>query len=201
MSNEPMIITISRQYGSGGRELSELLAKKLGIPLFDRQIIDLAAKKLGVSGLAYEKLEELENNVTTGLGFVPFVPFGSSGVPLSSDMFFTEVKVMYELSKKESCIILGRCADVVLKDYPNLFSFFICADRPFRENRGQSVYGGKTFDELEAEDAKRADYYHRYTGRKWGRGDNYNLVINTAQLGVEKAADLIVNYIELAKKR
>lgn len=201
MEKEPFIITISRQYGSGGREVSQLLAKKLGLPVYDRQIIDMAAEKLGVSNLSHEALAELESSVTSGMGFVPFVPFGSIGLPMSSDMFFTEVKVLYELSKRGSCIILGRCADVVLRDYPNLYSFFICADQSFRAARGKSAYSGKTFEELEKEDEKRADYYQRYTGRQWGRGDNYNLVVNTSRIGIENTVDVIVGYVQMAQTR
>ncbi|WP_196606717.1 AAA family ATPase [Pectinatus frisingensis] len=201
MSEKPLIITISRQYGSGGREVSQKLATKLQIPLLDRKIIDTAIEKLGVQELPPHYLESLEHNVGAGYEFVPFVPFGVSGMPSSTDMFFAEVKVIYELVKQGPCVILGRCADVVLKDYPNKFSFFICADAKFREQRGKTVYGGKTLKELDQEDGKRAEYYYRFTGHKWGRGDNYDLSINTSRLGIDGAVDLITKYIKTVEKQ
>ncbi|WP_196593045.1 cytidylate kinase-like family protein [Pectinatus sottacetonis] len=200
MDKNSLIITISRQYGSGGREVAQKLADKLDIALLDRKIINTAAQKLGAQDLPKGFLDSLEHHVNAGYEFIPFVPFGTNIMPSSTDMFFAEVKVIYELVKQGPCVILGRSADVILKNYPHKYSFFICADKNFRQQRGKTVYNGKTFAELENEDKKRAEYYYRFTGHTWGRGDNYDLSINTSKIGTDGAVNIIMKYIENVKK-
>lgn len=198
---ETAVITISRQYGSGGRELANIVANKLGVRLYDRQIVHLAAAKLGIDDLSEAELRDLEENVPPlPLSFVPFYSFGNSAAgSLNDKIFITEAKVIHQLARDGSCVILGRCADYVLQKEPNHFSFFICADNEYREQRGIVVYDGKTLEELEREDKKRAFYYEHYAGRKWGDPANYDLVINSGRLGLEKAADLIIHYVEQRK--
>lgn len=193
---ENTIITIGRQYGSGGRELSQILAKKLGINLYDRQLIHLAAAKLGLNDLSDDDLRELEENVTPlSLTFMPFYAFGTHSGDFDGNLFVSEAKVTRKIAKDGSCIILGRCADFVLRDFKQHYSFFICADDDYRTQRGKTVYDGKSLKELNAEDKKRAEYYEYYTGEKWGKAENYDLVINTSRMTLEKAADLIIEYI------
>ena len=193
---ENTIITIGRQYGSGGRELSQILAKKLGVNLYDRQLIHLAAAKLGLNDLTDDDLRDLEDKVTPlSLTFMPFYAFGTHSGDFDGNLFVSEAKVTRKLAKDGSCVILGRCADFVLRDFKQHYSFFICADDDYRTQRGKTVYDGKTLKELNAEDKKRAEYYEYYTGEKWGKAENYDLVINTARVPLEKAADLIIEYI------
>ena len=97
------------------------------------------------------------------------------------------------------CVILGRCADYVLRSDPNHFAIFACADDDFREQRGKTVYEGKSLKELDAEDKKRARYYNYYTGRNWGEGKNYDLVVNTGKQPLDKIADSIIAYIKTLK--
>ena len=198
---ENTIITISRQYGSGGRELSQILAKKLNIHLYDRQIIHMAAAQLDIDDLSDENLKRLENIEPQSLRFTPFFSFGGHSRPIDRDLFISEAKVVRKLASDGSCVILGRCADFILKDFKEYYSFFICADDNYRIERGKNVYQGKTIDELNAEDKKRARYYEYYTGAKWGSPENYDFVINTAKMSLEKAADTIINYIELMQAK
>lgn len=195
--NKGTIISISRQYGSGGREVAQLLAAKTGFHLYDRQIIDTAAKDLGISNWNEDKLKELENSEPAPLGFVPFHSFGIAEGPSDTSMFVAESKIIRKLAKSGSCIILGRCGDFVLRDFAKHYSFFICADDDFRTERGRSEYDGKSLKEIKAEDQKRADYYEYYTGEQWGLPEKYNLSINASKTPLAKAADLIINYIEL----
>lgn len=198
---ENTIITISRQYGSGGRELSQILAKKLDINVYDRQIIHMAAAQLNIGDLSEENLRNLEENASPfSLNFMPFYSFGTHARGIDRDLFITEAKVIRRLAKDGSCIILGRCADFVLQDMANHYSFFICANDAYRTQRGKTVYNGKSLAELDAEDKKRAKYYEFYTGAKWGAAENYNLVINTSRMSLEKAADTIINYINIMQR-
>ena len=178
MSNT--VITISRQYGSGGRELSEILAKKLGVKLYDRQIVHMAAAQLGISGMSESQLKEFEDNVPPlSLKFMPFYIFGMSGAkPMNHKMFEQESEIIRRLAKDGKCIILGRCADAVLQGNENVCSVFVCANDEYREKRGKEV-----------------EYYAYYTGKEWGNPKNYDLSVNTSHKSLEDIADVIIEYI------
>ena len=190
------VITISRQYGCGGRELANILAKKLNIKLYDRQIIHMAAAKLGINDLSEKDLLDLEQHVKPlSLGFIPFCSFGSTmGGGSSTEMFVSESSIIKKLAEDAPCIILGRSADYVLEDNPNHFSIFVSANDDYRAKRGKSVYD-KTLKELNTENDKRARYYNYYTGKKWGDPVNYDLVVNTSNTSLEEIADGIIAYI------
>ena len=200
MSNT--VITISRQYGSGGRELSEILAKKLGVKLYDRQIIHMAAAMLGIGDLTDESLRELENKVLPlSSAFMPFYSFGSHAGPnVNTELFLAESKVIHQLVNDGPCVILGRCADYILSEQENHYSFFIYADDDFRQNRAKDHYGNNTLEQLDKEDKNRKRYYAYYTGQTWGEAQNYDLMINVSNIPLEKAADLIIEYIKLQQK-
>ena len=194
--NNHTVITISRQYGSGGRELANKLAEKLGYKLFDRQIVHLAAAQIGIDDLSEDNLRNLENNVTPlSLSFIPFFNFGSRNTGFNNDIFINEAKAIRKLASDNDCVILGRCADFILEDLPNHFSIFVCADDEYREKRGKEVYEGKTLKELNEENEKRARYYNYYTGKKWGEASNYDLIVNTSNASLDKIADAIIEYI------
>ena len=196
------VLTISRQYGSGGRELAGILAKKLDVKLYDRQIVHVAAIKLGLDDLTEEELINIENTLQPIpiSSYLPFHSFGMHFGESSTGMFLTESKVIHMIAAEKSCIILGRAADYVLRDEPGRFSIFVCADDDFREKRGQEVYGGKTLRELNKENVHRARYYNYYTGKTWGDGASYDLVVNTSNDSLENIADGIISYMQTVKK-
>ncbi len=197
---EDMVITISRQYGAGGRELAGILAEKLGIKLYDRQIVHIAAAKLGLNDLSEEELLEMENTVKPlSLSFMPFHSFGTHMGESSQGMFMSESVAIRKIAQDGACIFLGRCADYALRNTENHFDIFVCADDEYREMRGKDVYDGKSLKELDREDAKRARYYNYYTGREWGNGANYDLVVNTAKAPLKRIADGIIKYIEAVR--
>ena len=199
MSGIP-VITISRQYGAGGREIAGLMAEKLGVKLYDRQIVHIAAAKIGLDDLSEKDLLELENYVKPlSMSFLPFRSFGMNMTDSSQKIFMTESAAIRKLAQDGPCVILGRSADYVLRKFENKFSIFICADDEFREARGRDVYGGKTLKELDQEDKKRARYYNYYTGQNWGEGQNYDLVVNTSRDSLDKIADAIIDYIKVVK--
>ena len=199
--NKDIVITISRKYGCGGRELAGILAKKLNLKLYDRQIVHIAAAKLGIDDLKEEDLLELENTVhPLTMAFMPFRSFGIRMGESSRGIFLSEATAVRKLAQSGSCIILGRCADYVLDDMPNVFSIFVSADDEYRKKRGREVYDGKTLKELDIEDGKRARYYSYYTGQQWGEPSNYDLVVNTGKVPLDKIADAIIEYIEALQK-
>ena len=198
--NSNTVITISRQYGCGGRELAEILAKKLNVKLYDRQIVHIAAAKLGINDLSEQDLLDLENTVhPLTLTFMPFHSFGTRMGESSRGMFLSEASVVRKLANDGPCVILGRCADYVLEDMQNHFSIFVCANDEYREKRGKEVYEGKTLKELNEENEKRARYYNYYTGKKWGEASNYDLIVNTSNAPLDKIADAIIEYINTVK--
>lgn len=199
MSEIP-VITISRQYGAGGRELAGIIANKLGIKLYDRQIVHIAAAKLGIDDLSEKDLLEMENYVKPlSMSFVPFRSFGMNMGESSQGIFMSESAAIRKLAKDGPCVILGRSADYALRKFDNKFSVFVCADDDYREARGKTVYGGKTLKELNQEDKKRARYYNYYTGQTWGEGQNYDMIVNTSHDSLEKIADAIIEYIKVIK--
>lgn len=199
MSELP-VITISRQYGAGGRELAGIIANKLGVKLYDRQIVHIAAAKLGIDDLSEKDLLEMENYVKPlSMSFVPFRSFGMNMGESSQGIFMSESAAIRKLAKDGPCVILGRSADYALRKFDNKFSIFVCADDDYREARGKTVYGGKTLKELNQEDKKRARYYNYYTGQTWGEGQNYDMVVNTSHDSLEKIADAIIEYIKVIK--
>ena len=199
MSEIP-VITISRQYGAGGRELAGIIANKLGIKLYDRQIVHIAAAKLGIDDLSEKDLLEMENYVKPlSMSFVPFRSFGMNMGESSQGIFMSESAAIRKLAKDGPCVILGRSADYALRKFDNKFSVFVCADDDYREARGKTVYGCKTLKELNQEDKKRARYYNYYTGQTWGEGQNYDMVVNTSHDSLEKIADAIIEYIKVIK--
>lgn len=203
MDKKNLVVTVSRRYGCGGRELAEIIAKKLDVKLYDRQLVHIAAAKLSINDLPDEDLYELENTIPPME--MTFMPFHSFGVKLGSGqysrgIFLAESNVIRKIADKKSCVILGRCADYVLREHENKFSIFVTADDEFRDKRGLTVYDGKTVAELDAENKKRARYYEYYTDQTWGDGANYDLVVNTSNTPLDKIADGIISYIESVKK-
>ena len=196
-----LIITIARQYGSGGREIGEKIAAALGIPLYDKEIIkDVAAQgELHVDVI--KKSEETAANsllYTLAMGsnvFGASMAFGYK-MPLNDKLFILQSEVIKEYAKEESCVIIGRCADYVLRDEDKLFRIFVYADLDHRQSRiaakHPEIKPAQIIDVINKTDKRRSSYYNFYTGNKWGKYDNYDIAINSSTLGIEGAADLIV---------
>ena len=190
-----VVVTISRQYGSGGRELAKILAKKMGVKCYDREIVYRAAAKMGNADIGKETM--LENSYQT-----PHEKMGAGDewafdtIPSYNQMYQQQSVTIMQIAKRESAVFLGRCADAVLKDYPDHYSFFVYADEKFREERSPEYYGGMSLKEMEKEEETRERYYNYYTGRKWGDPENYHMMINTSEISLEDAAELILNYIK-----
>lgn len=197
--DQKTLITITRQYGSGGREVAEILAKKMGVRRYDRKVVAMAAENAGRAEDFNDIIERSYNAPDSSLGNLG--DFAYESVPQHNRMYIEQAKVILRLAKEGSAVFLGRCADYILRDDLDAISVFIYADDAYRLERSKTHYGDRTLKELDAEDKQRKNYYAYYTGRVWGAPENYDLMINTARISLEDAADLILAYAKLRGKK
>lgn len=198
-----VIITIGRQFGSGGREVGEKLAQALNIPFYNREILDMAAEKSGMSREVFEKVDEtaasslLYSVVTGGYMFGNHIS-PTLDLPINDKLFIIESDVIKEIAKQGSCVIVGRCADYILRNDPDLINIFIHADLDKRVDRAVNIYNiakDKAEATINKTDKKRANFYHYYTGEKWGYGANYHLSIDSGKIGTEGCVDVIKAFL------
>lgn len=187
------IITISREYGSAGSEIGRLLAEELGIPCYDK---DYILKSVEDSGLSTDFLDEEENRFISSLLF----SLATGGYRHSTDkavadqVFVAESNALREVARQGPCVILGRCADYVLKNDYDVFSVFIHAGAEVRARRVAEEYGEKARRAeiiMRERDRARARHYEYYTGRTWGEPDNYHLCVNSGRMGIKRSVHLI----------
>lgn len=203
--SDHMIISLNREYGSGGRELADILAGKLGLPVHGSDIPELASKMSGISEDHFKKADERPTDsflyvlATNAMSMAN--PVNAMDNALSGDRLFNkQAEVIKAIAEKESCIIVGRCAGHILRDMPRCVQVFICADEDFRIKR---IMGYEGIDEKEARkrmhavDKKRSSYFGYYAGDDWKNVDTYDLCIDTSAMGLEAAADLICSYISI----
>ena len=184
------IITISREFGSGGRTIGKAAARKLGIPCYDAELITEMAKQ---SGFAEDYVREAGEYAPGGLLNSMFT--SRAGGPTNEDILWQiQCNMVAQLAKKGSCVIVGRCGDYILRDRPDVLKVFVHADMAFRAKRIVEVYGQREESpeqRLKDKDKRRSTYYRFYTGRKWGQLDTYDLMLNSGVLGIEKCTELI----------
>ena len=202
-----LIITISRQYGSGGRQIGQQLAKELNLPFYDKEIIDLAAKE---SGLAADFIRGQEQQLTQSLLFSIVTNFTSNAgafnpnmLSLSDQVYLAEAKAIRSLADKGSCVMVGRCADWVLeKDY-DVLRVFVCAPIETRCKRAVEEYGDKAENIQKAVqniDKQRARYCQHYCDKAWEDAENYDLCLNSGTISLENCVSIVKSaYQELAK--
>lgn len=197
------IVTIARQYGSGGREVGQRLAEILGCDFYDKNLITMAAQRSGLSSEALGNVDEQAANsllYTLALGSSSYNHgIESINLPINDKLFVLQSEIIKEIAKKEeSAVIVGRCADYVVSDSPNLIKIFVCADFT---NRVKTVMDRHNLTESQAKDItvktdkRRSNYYSYYTGEKWGKADKYDLIVSTDKIGIEGAAQLIASYL------
>ena len=184
------IITISRQYGSGGSEIGRKVAKALSIPYYDRTIIDVTAKE---SGFDPKYIERAEQTTTTSFLYNLAIN-GMYTQPLTDQLFSAECRVIKALADKGPCVIVGRCADYILRDKADCLRVFIHADMKFRAERIVKVYGEREASpeqRLKDKDKRRAIYHRFYTNMKWGHAQNYDITLNSGTLGIDTCVSII----------
>lgn len=190
------IITISREFGSGGRFIGEEVAKKLGIAYYDKNIINEIAEK---SGLSPEYIQEnAELSPKKGLFAYAFAGRDVTGKSVEDLVYEAQRKVILELAEKESCVIIGRNADYILKDRDDVLNVFIHGDTPEKIQRITRLYNveeQKAVKMMVDIDKRRMENYNFYTNRKWGKADNYTLCLNSSQLGYDRCEKIIMECI------
>lgn len=202
------IITIGRQFGSGGHEISKLLANALGIPCYDKELIILAAQKAGMSPEVFSHVDETATNsflyaisagsFQPGIGTPQFQPM--QNIPINDKLFWIQTEIIRAKAQEGPCIFVGRCADYVLRDRTDVINIFIRADMPFRAARimeAEKCSEKEAVDIITRADKKRAKYYNFYTQKRWGAADSYDFVLNNAKLGAEKAVNMIADFARI----
>ena len=202
---EKKIITISREFGSGGRTIGHKVADALGIPFYDKELVDQIALESGFA----PKYVEGHGEHSPGKSFFSYA-FAPQGVPgvmngLSSADFLWNIQcnVILQLAEKGPCVIVGRNADYILKDRKDVLHAYIHADMPFRADRIVRLYGESEKSpeaRLQEKDKRRRVNYQHYTGRTWGVAQNYDICLNSSALGVDACVDILLNIIKDSKE-
>lgn len=203
------IITIGRQFGSGGREIGEKVAKYFGIPFFDKDLLARVAKE---SGFCQELIESHDERPTNSFLYnlvMDTYSFGYShstfmDMPISHKVFLAQFDTIKKMADESPCVIVGRCADYALSEYKNCLNIFIYADDLFKLSRIQesfSVDEHQAYEMMLRNDKQRQSYYHYYTSKKWGKASSYDLCINSSKYAIEGSVNLIIQAVEAFEKR
>ncbi len=199
-------ITIGREFGSGGREVGEKLNIKLGIKLYDKELLQQAIKDSGFCEEIFENHDEKPTNSflyslvmdtysVSGYSAAPFLD-----MPLNHKVFLAQFEAIKKIAEKESCVIVGRCADYALSDNPDCINIFIHADLDVRiknVSRNLNITENKARDIINKTDKQRASYYNYYTSKKWGDSKSYNLSLDAGKLGTDNCVEMILKFREL----
>lgn len=204
---ENYVVTIARGYGSGGRTIGKMLAQSLGIHYYDRELLRLASDESGINEELFAKADEklkssllykIARNIYNG----ELIPPDSDDFVSNENLFNYQAKVIQELAETESCVIVGRCADFVLKDYKNAIRIFVHAPM---ENCIKNVQNLSSISKKDAEkkiiniDKHRSEYYTYFTGREWDNAKNYDICLNSGELGFDKCVEIVKSYIDIRK--
>lgn len=193
------VVTIGRLFCSGGSDIGKLVAEKLGVPCYDREIIEMAAERSGISMADIKKYEES----VLGLMKKPINLFGGADGDITEKIFAAETQVVHELVDKGPCVIVGRCADFILKNKVKTLNVFIYSSFDKRRQTAMSdkhnIPGDEVESRLKKYDKKRGDYYNANTNKKWGRKASYDLCLDSGALGYEMCAELIAHAVKTSK--
>lgn len=208
MGNRSTIITIGRQYGSAGREIGYKVAKDLGIKLYDKEMLDRAAKE---SGLCQELFETHDEKPTSSFLYSLVMDTYSLGytsgsytdMPINHKVFLAQFDAIKKIADEGPCILVGRCADYALEEYENLLSLFIHADLDARIRRIARIYDlsdAKAKDLILKTDKKRASYYNYYSNKKWGAAESYHFCLDSSLLGIQGTAEAIKRLVDIKEQ-
>lgn len=201
-----IVITIARQYGSGGRTVGEMLANRLNIHYYDKELMKLASEDSGINEALFNNADENVKNTSLLYRIAKNVYSGELFPPDSDDftsndnLFNYQAKIIRQLAQEESCVIMGRCADYILKDYDNILSVFVHAPHDFCMEQAAKKH---SMNERELErfvaktDKNRAEYYRYHTGREWTDARNYDLCLDSSKLGYERCVEEIIAYMKV----
>lgn len=200
-----MIYTIGRQYGSGGKEIGTKLAEKLGIKCYDRELLERASKESGLCQELFENHDEKPTNSFLYSLVMDTYSLGYSSssymdIPINHKVFLAQFDTIKKLASEGPCVIVGRCADYALEDMDNVVNAFIAADVETRAKRISQLYDmslSKATDAVVKTDKRRASYYNYYSNKKWGDVHSYHICIDSSQVGIDGAVDMLIKFGEL----
>ena len=203
MAKTNTIITIGREYGSAGRQIGYKVAEDLGIKLYDREMLERAAKESGICEELFETHDEKPTNSFLYSLVMDSYSFGYpsssyTDMPINHKIFLAQFDTIRKIASEGPCILVGRCADYALEEFDNVLSVFIHADMDARIRRIARIYDltdAKAKDMILKTDKKRANYYNYYSNKKWSDVDSYDLCISSSDLGVDGAVEIIKSYI------
>ncbi len=195
------IITISREFGSGGRTIGKNIAQKLGIPYYDKELIKQVALETNFDETYIEDVGEYAPG-NTGLSYL--LPFTGSkgfmgGLSPASYLWVIQKKIILDISQRGPCVIVGRCADFILKDRIDCFNVFIHADMKYKSERVVRLYGQteqNIEERIDQKNKKRSINYKHFTGCEWGKCQNYDISLNSGKIGIEACVDTIITLSE-----
>lgn len=198
------IITIGRQFGSGGREIGERVAQHFGIKFYDKELLSRAAKE---SGFCQEMIESHDERPTNSFLYnlvMDTYSFGYNAssfmdMPISHKVFLAQFDTIKKMADESPCVIVGRCADYALSEYKNCLNLFIYGDEESKVRRIMNKYDlakQKAHDMMVKKDKQRQSYYNYYSSKKWGRADSYDLCLNSSKFGIEGTIKLIIQAVE-----
>ena len=203
--DERTVITIGREFGSGGHEIGMKLAEKLGIKCYDKELLELAAKESGLCEELFASQDEKPTNSFLYSLVMDTYSFGYSSagftdMPMNHKIFLAQFEAIKKLASEGPCVMVGRCADYALADNPNCFSVFVHANLDWRINRIAQKYNKnakEAKDMINKTDKSRSSYYNYYTNKKWGSADSYNLCLDSSKLGIDGTAKAIIEAIHI----
>ena len=193
------IITISRQFGSGGRGIGKLLADRLDIPFYDKELIELASKESGIDERIFKSEGEETGRFYQVLGAIGYALGSPAGgiyeYSINDQLYLVQANIIEQLANEGPCVIVGRCADYVLADREDVLNIYLCADMDERLRRVIDEYHVEDADEamLCKVDKRRSNYYQYYTDRVWGKAENYDLCINTGKFDTDAIIGMIID--------
>ena len=197
------IITISRQYGSGGSEIGRILAERLGIPFYDNDIITQIAKENPFQDSSFNKEEDYMANsliysIAMGINTYNLKEFGGTAMTMEDQIYMNQSAVIRSIAKEGPCVIVGRCADYILEDEENVMKFYIWASIENRIRRAKEIYGdshAKAQENILRIDKKRSSYYKYHSGKKWGHYINYDGILRSDLFGIEGTVNILEQMI------
>ncbi len=200
-----VVLTIGRTFGSGGRLIGKKVAEQCGMAYYDKELLELAAKESGMSVDVLENIDESASNsllytLSTGGAHLLGAHFAQTAEPpLHDKLYIAQANIIKEIAEKESCVIVGRCADYLLRNMEGCIKVFVYAPTEARIKRAVEVYEipeNKAADQIRKNDKKRSNYYNFYSGKKWGNLDNYHLSVDSSLLGIDATADMITAFVK-----
>ena len=199
--SKKFVIAVSRQYGSGGHEIGRRLAGKLGVKFYDKELLSKIAQESGMSKSLVEYYDEMPTKSLLFSLAMDAYPMSFTEVPINQKVFQAQVETIRKIAEERSCVIIGRCADSILSDMPNLISVFVHADMETKIARVKDRDGlseDKARERIIKTDKKRASFYNYYSlDKRWGDVNSHDITINSGTLGMNKSVELLYEYVKL----